>query len=77
MNNIVLHKVLPKLMFDGEKTVDNSTARKDLLKAMRNYLKQRLTGLGNFEAVNSCVDELDRVIRNAEANDWIVNYWSR
>lgn len=77
LNNIVLHKVLPKLMFDGEKQVSESIARKDLLRAMRNRLDELLTGLDDHESVDYCVHELDRVIRNAEANDWVVNYWSR
>ena len=77
LNNIVLHKVLPKLMFDGEKTVDGSIARKDLLVGMRDYLEQRLTGLDEIEKSDSCIHELDRVIRNAQVNDWVVNYWSR
>ena len=77
LNNIILHKVLPKLMFDGEKAVNGSIARKDLLIGMRDYLKQRLTGLDNDSSIESCIHELDRVIHNAEANDWVVNYWSR
>ncbi|MEQ9451098.1 MAG: AAA family ATPase [Pseudomonadales bacterium] len=77
LNNIVLHKLLPKLMFDGNKVVNESIARKDLLVGMRDYLEQQLTSLDNVGAVDSCIDELDRVIRNAEANDWVVNYWSR
>lgn len=77
LNNIVLHKVLPKLMFDGERVVNGSLARKDLLIAMRDYLDQRLRGLESDQAITSSVFELDRVIRNAESNDWVVNYWSR
>jgi hypothetical protein len=77
LNNIVLHKLLPKLMFDGEKVVGENIARKDLLKGMRDYLDQRLNNLDSDPAIDFCIDELDRVIRNAEANDWVVNYWSR
>lgn len=77
LNNIILHKVLPKLMFDGEKEVNEGIARKDLLIGMRDYLKQRLSRLDTAGAIDFCIDEFDRVIRNAEANDWVVNYWSR
>ena len=76
LNNIVLHKILPKLMFDGEKQVDGDLARKDILVAMRDYLDQQLTAL-DMDATESCIEEFDRVIRNAKANDWVVNYWSR
>jgi energy-coupling factor transporter ATP-binding protein EcfA2 len=77
LNNIVLHKILPKLMFDGEKVVNDRVARKDLLVGMRDFLDERLTVLKDNQAIDYCIDELDRVIRNAESNDWIVNYWSR
>jgi len=77
LNNIILHKVLPKLMFDGEKQVNESLARKDLLKAMRDYLGQKLANMELVDDNDSCLVELDRVIQNAEANDWVVNYWSR
>jgi hypothetical protein len=76
LNNIVLHKILPKLLFDGEKLVDGDIARKDVLVAMRDYFNQRLSALDK-DATDSCIEEFDRVIRNAKANDWVVNYWSR
>ena len=38
---------------------------------------KRLNNLDSDPAIDFCIDELDRVIRNAEANDWVVNYWSR
>lgn len=77
LNNIVLHKVLPKLMFDGEKVVEAGIARKDKLAGMKDYLAETLDNLGGINAGDSCITELDRVIRNAESNDWSVNYWSR
>lgn len=77
LNNIVLHKLLPKLMFDGNKAVNESILRKDLLIGMRDYLEQQLIGFNSDGGIDSCIDEFDRVIRNAETNDWVVNYWSR
>lgn len=75
-NNIVLHKVLPKMMFDGERPVDKGLLRKDLLVSLKEYLQAELPSIDS-SPVHSCIDELDRVIRNAESNDWVVNYWSR
>lgn len=75
-NNIILHKVLPKMMFDGEKQVDKNLLRKDLLASLKDYLQRELPNIASWP-IHSCIDELDRVIRNAESNDWIVNYWSR
>lgn len=75
-NNIILHKVLPKMMFDGEKPIDKQLFRKDLLASLKDYLQNELPSIKS-SPVPSCIDELERVIRNAESNDWIVNYWSR
>lgn len=75
-NNIILHKVLPKMMFDGEKQVERDLLRKDLLISLKEYLQGELPNIAN-SPVSSCIDELDRVIRNAKSNDWVVNYWSR
>lgn len=75
LNNIILHKVLPKLLFDGEKQVDASTQRKDILISLNQYLENNLVSLDN--KYDSSLVEVSRVIRDAEANDWTVNYWSR
>jgi len=77
LNNIVLHKVLPKLMFDGEKTVREGLQRRDILLGLKDFLQQRLSDLTYASDSDSCLEELDRVIRTAESNDWVVNYWSR
>lgn len=77
LNNIVTHKILPKLMFDGEKLISQDSARKDKLKELRENLLERLSGLNDGDTLAPCVEDLDRVIRNAESNDWVVNYWSR
>ncbi|WP_211838229.1 AAA family ATPase [Proteus terrae] len=75
-NNIILHKVLPKMMFDGDKQLEGDLLRKDLLGSLRDYLQSELASITS-NSVTSCIDELDRIIRNAASNDWIVNYWSR
>lgn len=64
-------------MFDGEKAIDAGVSRKDKLLKMRDYLAETLTALGGLDGNDSCITELDLVIRNAESNDWLVNYWSR
>ncbi|MFM2482834.1 AAA family ATPase [Celerinatantimonas sp. YJH-8] len=76
LNNIVLHKVLPKLLFDGEKPINDTLTRKDVLTNMRDFLSTQLAQL-DVDGTASAVEELDRVIANAQANDWVVNYWAR
>lgn len=68
-NNIVAHKVLPKLMFDGEKRVKD-LKKLDILKNMRDYLFKQI-------GYKECILELDQIIDYATKNDSIVNYWAR
>lgn len=77
LNNFVLHKVLPKLMLDGSKKVSEGITRKDILQRMRVFLEQRIEALDGISGEVSCIAELDELLRNAEANDWVVNYWAR
>jgi len=75
LNNIILHKVLPKLLFDGEKQVDKDTQRKDKLLGLKIDVEKMLSNLD--QNYKRSTEELEVVIKNAEANDWVVNYWSR
>ena len=77
LNSLVLHKILPKMMFDGEKELSEDYAKKELLSEFRDYLGSELDSLKNKKGIDYSVAELDRVIANAKANDWVVNYWSR
>lgn len=70
LNNIVIHKVLPKLMFDGEKQV-KELRKLDVLKNMRDYLANQI----GYNA--ECIFELDQMIDYATKNDSVVNYWAR
>lgn len=77
LNNIILHKVLPKLLFDGRKVDNQGRLREDILRAMSMHLQNELNGLSFYDNADSSIAELLKVISNAEANDWVVNYWSR
>jgi hypothetical protein len=77
LNNIILHKILPKLMFDGQKDIGGDVTRKDKLLEFKDHLEKELSGLKGLDNYTSCTDELDHLIRNARSNDWVVNYWSR
>lgn len=76
LNNFILHKILPKLMFDGEK-VSGEAQKKNVLEAFRNYMAEILSELEGSQGIDYCVDELNRVIEDAKANNWVVNYWSK
>ena len=75
-NNFVVHKILPKLMFDGQKIGRSGRPKKQVLKDMRDYLAGELDKDALRARSDYCVDGLDRVLELAEANDGIVNYWA-
>lgn len=75
INNFFIHKILPKMTFDGNKQVAN-VEKKDLLANLNNQLFQILNEeIKDSEGV-SAIEEFNSLIRKAEANDWIVNYWA-
>ena len=76
LNRIILHKVLPKLVLDGEKRAAGMKPRKDLLLTMRSELGSLLSDI-SLTAEESALAELDRVIHYAQENDWVINYWAR
>lgn len=76
INNFLLHKILPKLTFDGNKHIGDQT-KLELLE--RVFLERIKTLIPNFEDYNqifSAVHALENVVSNAKSNDGIVNYWS-
>ena len=75
LNNFVLHKVLPKLMFEGEQKVDNGDRKKDVMENMLVFLSEHLNELKEEDCATNCLQELRGLMAKSEANDWIVNYW--
>lgn len=76
LNNIIRQKILPKLMFDGEKSVDEEQKKSDLLEFLSAYVIQELGEL-KLSVHDDAREELVSTINLAKSNDWIVNYWSR
>ncbi len=79
LNRIILHKILPKLVFDGEKKVQSGQSRMELLIGMREYLNAKIPGLADepVSHAGNALSELNRLIHYAQENDGIVNYWAR
>lgn len=75
-NNFVIHKVFPKLMFDGQKAGKGGRIKKDVLNDMRTYLADEISRDALIWGTEYCLDGLDRIIKLSEANDRIVNYWA-
>ncbi|MDM1243717.1 McrB family protein [Acinetobacter indicus] len=76
INNFLLHKVLPKLTFDGNKHVGEQTKLELIERVFVERLKQQLPNHENYSEIFSSIHALENVVRNAKANDGIVNFWS-
>ncbi|MEQ1112744.1 McrB family protein [Acinetobacter johnsonii] len=76
INNFLLHKVLPKLTFDGNKHVGEQTKLELIERVFLERLKQQLPNHENYSEIFSSIHALENVVRNAKANDGIVNFWS-
>nr|WP_312295624.1 AAA family ATPase [Brevundimonas diminuta] len=77
LNNVVLHKIMPKLMFDASRTGGDGRLKRDILISLRDELADRMAGLDMSMTTESCVSALDRLIASAESNNGIVSYWWR
>lgn len=77
LNNVVLHKILPKISFDIERTTTDGRTRRDVLAALRDALAARIPKQDLAEGVDNCVLRLDRLVDLAEHNNGIANYWFR
>lgn len=79
MNNFVLHKILPKLTFDGSKKVlinNNEKEKNKLLSDFMNDLRGHIDqDLIKYKS-NNAIIELENILSNANSNNGIVNYWA-
>lgn len=76
INNFLLHKVLPKFTFDGNKTVGQQTKLDLIEKVFAERIKQLLPNHEEMPEIFSAVAALGYVVSNAKANDGVVNFWS-
>lgn len=77
LNNVILHKVLPKLTLDLSRTGSNGHPRRDILLALRAEVADHLQGLDHKEVTESCIEAIDQLIAVADGNNGIANYWLR
>ncbi|MDD2906176.1 MAG: AAA family ATPase [Sulfurimonas sp.] len=81
INNFVMHKILPKLTFDGSKKVMVDGYEKEkitLLDEFRNELKEYIAIDENTieYKTNNAIHELEEIVRMSRNNNNIVNYWA-
>ncbi len=78
LNNILLHKILPRFSFDGNIKVEKESDKKIsvLVEEFYNNIKDLIANkIEGIQYLNS-ITEIDRLIQNAKKADNIFNYWS-
>ncbi len=76
INNFIIHKVLPKFTFDGNKQTGNNNKLDLLDKVLLPRFETILAGHNAKSEEFSSVASLKSLIENAKANDGVVNYWA-
>jgi len=76
INNFIIHKVLPKFTFDGNKQSGDLTKIDLLDKGLLPRLESIITSHELLPDEFSCIAALKSIISNAKANDGVVNYWA-
>lgn len=77
LNNVMLHKVLPKLILDASRTAADGRPRREILLALRADVAAALPDPAGADVVESCVAALDQLIAAADGNSGIANFWLR
>lgn len=77
LDNVVQHKILPKLMLDTGRTGSNGRNKREILIELRDALKTVLQGLQPAAGTETSVAALDRLIASVDGNNGIANYWLR
>lgn len=77
LDNVVQHKILPKMMFDAGRTDTEGRSKRDILVKLRDELNTALQGLQPTSGGETSVMALDRLISSIAGNNGIANYWLR
>lgn len=76
LDNVIKHKILPKIAFDTARPAGSGRPRRELIDELRTELTRRFEGT-SLDLEASCVGDLGRMIRLADGNNGILNYWLR
>ncbi|ALV90954.1 MULTISPECIES: McrB family protein [Pantoea] len=76
INNFIVHKVLPKFTFDGGKQVGDYSKVELVGRVFLPRLESLLDNQTEIAAEFSCTKSVERLVKTAEANDGVVNYWA-
>lgn len=76
INNFILHKVLPKFTFDGNKQVGETIKLELIDKVLLARLLSELPDHAAYPSEFSCINAIRELVENARANDGVVNFWA-
>lgn len=76
INNFILHKVLPKFTFDGNKYIGEQTKLELIDRVFIEQIKQQLPDYEEYTKEFSAIQAIADLVSNARANDGIVNFWA-
>jgi energy-coupling factor transporter ATP-binding protein EcfA2 len=76
-NNVVLHKILPKLAFDAGRRTPGGSTRLEVLQTFATLLHEINEALDPASVTEDAAALLERMIHAAEDNNRIINFWSR
>ncbi|WP_314283275.1 AAA family ATPase [Haemophilus sputorum] len=76
INNFMIHKVLPKFTFDGNKYIGEQTKLDLMEKVFLERMRQQLPNNEEYNEIFSVIKAIESIIKNAKSNDGIVNFWS-
>lgn len=76
INNFIVHKVLPKFTFDGDKQVGDYSKAELVSRVFLPRLESLLDNQAEIAAEFSCAKSVERLVKTAESNDGVVNYWA-
>lgn len=76
INNFIIHKVLPKFTFDGNKQSGDLNKIDLLDKGLLPRLESVVASHESLPIEFSSIAALKGIISNAKANDGVVNYWA-
>ena len=74
LNNIVLHKILPKMVIELDKAATTGQKRRDILVQMSGALAGKLGVMNGGLVTESAVDAVEQMIARAEGNHGIAHF---
>jgi len=76
-NNVVLHKILPKLAFDAGRRTPGGDTRLEVLRNFVRLLREINEDLDPGSVAEDAAAVLERMIQAAKDDNGIINFWSR